>query len=41
MAFFAHSGLRADGADWQPLREHLRNVAELAMGFALGEIVHG
>ncbi len=35
MAFFAHSGLRADEADWQPLREHLLNVAKMAKGFAL------
>lgn len=30
MAFFAHSGLRPDDADWQPLREHLHNVAGMA-----------
>jgi len=33
--YFAHSGKRADGSDWQPLAEHLRNVARLARRFAL------
>jgi CRISPR-associated endonuclease/helicase Cas3 len=28
--YFAHSGLRADLSDWQPLQEHLSRVAQLA-----------
>ena len=32
--FFAHSGLESDRSDWQPLSEHLRNVARLASEFA-------
>jgi CRISPR-associated endonuclease/helicase Cas3 len=29
-AFYAHSGLQAGGSDWQPLKEHLTQVAQLA-----------
>lgn len=32
--FFAHSTSREDQVDWQPLREHLQTVAELAGQFA-------
>lgn len=32
--FFAHSGLEPDRSDWQPLSEHLRNVARLASEFS-------
>ncbi len=32
--YYAHSGHRADRADWQLLREHLANVARLAEDFA-------
>jgi CRISPR-associated endonuclease/helicase Cas3 len=28
--YFAHSTSRRDRADWQPLREHLHQVARLA-----------
>lgn len=31
---FAHSGLESDRSDWQPLSEHLRNVALLAGEFS-------
>jgi CRISPR-associated endonuclease/helicase Cas3 len=34
MAFYAHSGTPADRADWQPLAEHLENVARLAAEMA-------
>jgi CRISPR-associated endonuclease Cas3-HD len=40
MAYYAHTAVRADGSPdpdeshWQPLADHLRNVAELAAGFA-------
>lgn len=29
-SFFAHSGLQADLSDWQPLKQHLTQVAQLA-----------
>ncbi|MCB1636034.1 MAG: CRISPR-associated endonuclease Cas3'' [Xanthomonadales bacterium] len=29
-AWFAHSGLRADRSDWQPLSDHLLSVAQIA-----------
>lgn len=32
--FFAHSGLKSDRSDWQPLSEHLRNVAQLTSSFS-------
>lgn len=32
--FFAHSTHREDRSDWQPLAEHLQNVATLAAAFA-------
>lgn len=28
--FFAHSGTKPDASDWQPLRDHLQQVAELS-----------
>src|SRR5262245_24087331 len=28
--YYAHSGRRPDFGDWQPLADHLRNVAEVA-----------
>lgn len=34
-SFFAHSGTLPDFSDWQPLDEHLLNVAEVARQFAL------
>jgi CRISPR-associated endonuclease/helicase Cas3 len=34
-SFFAHSGRNADKSDWQPLREHLAAVANLAKQRAL------
>lgn len=39
MAFYAHTATQSDGSPdpdeshWQPLADHLRNVAELAAGF--------
>lgn len=30
LPYFAHSGLQADFSDWQPLQEHLSQVAQLA-----------
>src|SRR4051812_29264840 len=32
--FYAHTGILADLGDGDPLREHLRKVAHLAMAFA-------
>jgi len=32
--FYAHSGVKVDQSDWQPLQEHLRNVAKMARRFA-------
>ena len=32
--FYAHSLPGRPPSEWQPLAEHLRNVAELARGFA-------
>jgi hypothetical protein len=29
-SYFAHTGQQADGSDWQPLKEHLEQVAQLA-----------
>jgi CRISPR-associated endonuclease/helicase Cas3 len=34
MILYAHSRSGLDEKDWQPLREHLENVAELSLGFA-------
>lgn len=34
MPFYAHSGLKDDYSDWQPLHSHLRGVAELAARLA-------
>ena len=39
MAFYAHTAKLPDGSpapqsQWQPLADHLRNVADLAAGFA-------
>ena len=28
--YYAHTGNRSDGTDWQPLKEHLTSVAQLA-----------
>jgi hypothetical protein len=32
--FYAHTDGSLDKKDWQPLKEHLRNVANLAKQFA-------
>jgi CRISPR-associated endonuclease/helicase Cas3 len=29
-AYYAHTGHRPDGQDWQPLKDHLASVAQLA-----------
>jgi hypothetical protein len=34
LKFYAHSLPDRDPAEWQPLEDHLRNVAELAAEFA-------
>lgn len=40
MTYYAHAATRSDGSPdtdeshWQPLADHLRNVAQLAAGFA-------
>jgi hypothetical protein len=34
MSYYAHSGRCKDFTDWQMLAEHLRNVSNLASGFA-------
>jgi len=34
IVYFAHSTERLDRSDWQPLKKHLTNVAEIASGFA-------
>jgi len=34
MNYYAHSGLKRDYSDWQPLATHLQNVANLAASFA-------
>ena len=34
-SYYAHSGERSDYGDWQSLRDHLRQVAELARRFAV------
>lgn len=33
--YYAHSTINPDKSDWQPLREHLENVAKLASDFAI------
>jgi len=35
MDYFAHSGRLADRSDWQALRDHLYETAELAASFAI------
>jgi len=32
--YYAHSLPDKPSSDWQPLEEHLKNVAEMARGFA-------
>ena len=32
--YYAHSGDKSDFSDWQPLRDHLHEVAKLARHFA-------
>jgi len=32
--FYAHTGAKPDRKDWQPLKEHLQNTANLAKQFA-------
>jgi hypothetical protein len=32
--YYAHSLLNEPPEKWQPLKKHLRNVAEMAKGFA-------
>ena len=35
-AYYAHTGHRPDGQDWQPLKDHLTSVAQLAQTHAIG-----